>query len=301
MRQLPDHDHKHHRPRWVSAALMAFALLALGVAAGPASAAINKADFAKFIDCPIENGAGACVWGETYGGEFKMGSKTVKITVPQVLQGGIEALGTETYPLIAPRLGGEALQKVAEPIPGGITGTSEAIGGPASAITEIAGPPSIVETTPYSLAAGTRAVNEGTTATHLPIKIHLINEQLGENCYIGSDAEPIVLNLTTGKTHGTEQIQGSPGKVVDQDKEKIIEYEGVKLVDNTFSVPAAKNCGTSALTEAATTAAVNAAAGLPAASGNKAELEANFFTTFKMYVEKYAKPPKVKKTKKEKK
>jgi hypothetical protein len=291
-------EQTHRHGRRISVALMAVACLALGVVAAPASAAINKADFAKFIDCPIENGAGACVYGETFSGEFKMGSKNVPITVPQILQGGIPALGTESYHLIAPRLGGEALSKTSEPIPGGLTGVTEVIGGPASAVAEIAGPPSIVEVTPYSLAAGTRAVNEGTTATALPLKIHLENELLGPNCYIGSDAEPIMINLTTGKTHGTEQIQGSPGKTVDLDKERIIEYEGVKLVDNTFSVPAAKGCGTNVLTEPIITAAVNVAAGLPAASGNKAELNANFFTTFKNWVEKYAKPPKVKKTKK---
>jgi hypothetical protein len=289
--------HTHRRGRRLTVALMASALLALVVATAPASAKINKADFAKFVNCPIENGAGACIYGETYSGEFKMGSKSVPISVPQILQGGIPSLGTETYHLIAPRLGAEALSKTSEPIPGGLTGVSELIGGPASATAEVAGPPSIIETTPYSLAAGTRAVNEGTTATTLPLKIHLENENLGPNCYIGSDAEPIVINLTTGKTHGTEQIQGSPGKTVDLDKERIIEYEGVKLVDNTFSVPAAHNCGTNALLEPVITAAVNLAAGLPAASGNKAELNANFFTTFKNWVEKYAKPPKTKKAK----
>ncbi|MHB8531307.1 MAG: hypothetical protein ACYDC2_01165, partial [Solirubrobacteraceae bacterium] len=231
--------------------MAALACMALGVTTAAASAKINKADFAKFVNCPIENGAGACIYGETYSGEFKMGSKSVPITKPQILQGGIPSLGTETYHLIAPRLGAEALSKTSEPIPGGLTGVTELIGGPASATAEIAGPPSIVETTPYALAAGTRAVNEGATATRLPLKVHLENEQLGPNCYIGSDAEPIVLNLTTGKTHPTsgESIQGSPGKTVDLDRERIIEYEGVALVDNTFSVPAAHNCGTSSLTE----------------------------------------------------
>jgi hypothetical protein len=295
----PLHSHTHRLGRRIGIALVAVACMALGVTAAAASAKINKADFAKFVNCPIENGAGACVYGETYGGEFKMGSKTVPITNPQVLQGGIPSLGTETYHLIAPRLGAEALSKASEPIPGGLTGVTELIGGPASATAELAGAPSTVEVTPYALAAGLRSPNEGATATTLPLKVHLENELLGPNCYIGSETEPIVLNLTTGKTHPSsgESIEGSPGKTVDLDKERIIEYEGVSLVDNTFSVPAAHNCGTSSLTEPVITAAVNLAAGLPSASGNKAVLDANFFTTFKQWVEKYAKPPKVKKVK----
>jgi hypothetical protein len=107
-----------------------------------------------------------------------------------------------------------------------------------------------------------------------------------------------VLELTDGKTHPTsgEAMQGKVGTIVDWDKERIIEYEGNTLVDNTFAVPAAKNCGTSPLTEAATTAAVNSAQGLPSAAGkNYAILNGNFFTSASMWVEKYAKPPKTKK------
>ena len=49
-------------------------------------------------------------------------------------------------------------------------------------------------------------------AVTLPLKVKLSNEMLGEECYIGSDAEPIVLHLTTGETAppaGTEPIRGS--------------------------------------------------------------------------------------------
>jgi hypothetical protein len=260
-------------------------------------AKINKADFHRFINCPVENGAKSCTYGETLSGEFKMGNKAVAITNPVVLQGGLPALGTETYNLIAPRLGAEAMSKTSQPIPGGLSGGSEAIGGPASATSEIAGPPEIIQVTPYSLAAGTRAVNEGTVAVRLPLKIHLENENLGPNCYIGSDEEPIVLELTDGKTHPAsgEPMQGKVGAIVDTDKEKITEYEGNTLVDNTFAVPAAKNCGTSPLTEAATTAAVNSAQGLPSAAGkNYAILNGNFFTASSASIEKYAKPPKTK-------
>ena len=39
------------------------------------------------------------------------------------------------------------------------------------------------------------------------------------------------------------------------DKNKITEFEGNKLVGNTFEAPAAKNCGDHALTEPVITAA----------------------------------------------
>ncbi len=284
---------KKRRGRRGAPAAVAVACLALAVGAVPASAKVNKEDFAKFINCPVEKGGHVCTYGETLSGEFHMGSKTVPISKPVILQGGLAALGTETYPLIAPRFEAEAMSKTSEPIPGGLTGVTELIGGPASATAEIAGKPEIVQVSPYGLGAGTRGAGGGITAVELPIRVHLENEVLGPNCYIGSDAEPVVLKLTDGNTHppeGTAPLTGKVGNIVDLDKGKIIEFEGNTLVDNTFAVPAATGCGTSPLTEPVITAAVNVAAGLPSAAGkNTAVLNGNFFTTLAEYVEKYDK------------
>jgi hypothetical protein len=214
-----------------------------------------------------------------------MGSKTVPITNPVILQGGFGGSAFDTGPLLAPLHGVEGVSATPQPIPGGITGVSEVIGGPAYGVAELVGPPEVVQVNQFLLASGL------SPAIEMPIKVHLENELLGENCYIGSDAEPIVLHLTTGKTsppEGTEPISGTLGTTVSKDHSKWTEFEGNSLVDNTFAVPAATGCGTSVLTEAATTAAVNLAAGLPSAAGkNVAKLDGNLFKAAASDVAKY--------------
>jgi hypothetical protein len=268
-------------------AAAAVACVALAGVAAPASAEkdpfgkIEKAEFAKFVNCPI-NVAKGCLYGETLEGEFKLGSKTTPLVNPTVLQGGLAYIGTETLPMIPPLYGAEELQKAAQPLPGGLTGTTPAIGGPVYATAELAGTPIV---TAVFLGFG------HDTAVELPIKVHLENENLGPNCYIGSDAEPIVLRLTDGTTKppaGVEPMTGKIGTNQGRDKGRLIAFVNNTLVDNTFAVPAAKNCGTNAVLEPVITAAVNAGAGLPAAPGvSHAILTGNQFTTFSNWVEKY--------------
>ena len=200
------HPHEHVSRRRRAGLLAAAAVVCLSlVGAGTASAEknplnkINKAEFAKFVNCPIEQAKG-CLYGELLSGEFKIGNKAVPITVPSVLQGGLAYIGTETLPIIPPIYGAEELQKAAQPVPGGLTGASPLIGGPVSATAELAGTPLV---TAVFLGFG------HDTAVELPIKIHLENENLGPNCYIGSNSEPVVLKLTDGTTKppaGTEPI-----------------------------------------------------------------------------------------------
>jgi hypothetical protein len=270
-------------------AATAVVCVALAGVAAPASAEkdplnkINKAEFAKFINCPIDKGR-ACLYGETTSGEFKIGNKSTTVVNPTYLQGGLAYLGTDTLPMIAPRFGAEELSRAAQPVPGGLTGVSEEIGGPTTATAELAGTPVV---TAVFLGFG------HDTAVELPIKIHLENQELGPNCYIGSDAEPVVLHLTDGTTNppaGTEPMTGKIGKNEGRDKGRLIAFIENTLVDNTFPVPAAKGCGTSAATEPVVTAAVNAAEGLPAEPGKSyAILNGNQFSTWATWVEKYDK------------
>jgi hypothetical protein len=275
------------RGRRAALACLAAACLVLTACAGASAAEkINPEEFAKFVNCPINLGK-ACTYAETLSGEFKMGSKQVPITTPVILQGGLAYLGTETLPLIPPRFGAEAMSKSTQTIPGGLTGLTELIGGPVYATAEIAGAPSDVLVTAVFLGFG------HDTAVQLPIKVHLENPILGPNCYIGSDANPIVLHLTDGTTKpppGTEPISGKIGTNEGRDKGRLITFINNTLVDNTFPVPAATGCGTGFLLEPIITAAVNLDAGLPAAAGkNVAVLTGNFYTTLSTWVEKYDK------------
>jgi len=266
---------------------LALALLALlAITATPAFAVagkINKADFLKFQNCPLTQGE-ACLYGETLEGEFKLGSKTSPIQNPVVLQGGlIDTKEFNEVPIIPPRFGAPIMSKTSQEVPGGLTGLTTLVGGPVFATAELAGQPEV---------ATVRLLGAKGTAVILPIKVHLENETLGPNCYIGSDEEPITLHLTDGTTEppeGTEPISGKIGTVTSPDKNRIVQFTNNTLVDNTFAVPAAKGCG-EGLLEPVITGAVNAGSGLPASPGtSKAVLTGNQYTSFSTWVAKYDK------------
>jgi hypothetical protein len=276
------------RPSKLLIACLALACLALAAMSAPAFAekdpdqVLHKEDFLKFQNCPIDVGKG-CLYGETLSGEFKLGNKTTELVNPTVLQGGLPYIGTTTLTMIPPRFGAEQVSKSPQPIPGGLTGISPLLGGEASATAEQAGP---IVVTAVFLGFG------HDIAVEFPIKIHIENENLGPNCYIGSDAEPVMLRLTDGVTsppEGVEPIEGKIGENRGLDKGRIIAFFNNTLVDNTFAVPAAKGCGEGVL-EPVLTAAVNAGIGLPSPAGTShAILTGNQFTSFSNWVAKYDK------------
>ena len=219
------------------------ALAATGVAslavAGPAAAVkgtLDKEDFVPFADCPVASSA-VCIASFTTGGEFQFGSKSVPIPEGTVitLQGGLPKAGYEGQTLIAP-LDGKTLSEPAIPIPGGLLGIA-GLGGEVYATAELAGP--------IEVSRAYLAVPVGPAVT-LPIKVHLSNEVLGEECYIGSDEEPIVLHLTVGKTNppsGVEPIEGHRNPLEYKDKNRIVYIPNNTLVDNTFAVQGVTGCG----------------------------------------------------------
>jgi hypothetical protein len=271
-------------------ACMAIACLALAMTSAPALAKgeknpddiLHKEDFLKFQNCPMEV-AKACLYGETLEGEFKLGNKTTTLVNPTILQGGLAFLGAVTLPLLPPRFGADEVSKTPQPVPGGLTGVSPLIGGPVNATAEQAGT-IIVTATNLGFGRG--------TAVEFPIKIHLENENLGPNCYIGSDAAPVVLKLTDGTTvppEGVEPMSGKIGVNKGIDKSRIAAFYNNTLVDNTFEVPAATGCGEGVL-EPVLTAAVNAGIGLPSSPGTShAILTGNQFTALATWVSKYDK------------
>ncbi len=94
-------------------------------------------------------------------------------------------------------------------------------------------------------ANATRSAEEG-TALSLPVKVHLENPLLGRECYIGSNADPIVLSLTTGTTNPpppNKPISGSMGLISEKDEFAFAEIAEHTQVGNSFSAPAATGCG----------------------------------------------------------
>ncbi|MGO9490048.1 MAG: hypothetical protein ACLQBB_13610 [Solirubrobacteraceae bacterium] len=261
-------------PRWRSAGLAgAGAILCLGAGAAPALAVNTqlKEEFAPFSDCPTTT-ATVCAVAETTSGEFRMGNKDVPIAKPLELRGGFAFNSLSAQPLI-PARDGDTLSAPALTVPGGLIGI-EGLGGEVTATAELAGP---VEVNQFYLLEG------GGTAVVLPLKIKLDNPLLGGSCWIGSDSEPVVLNLHDS-AKGTLELAG---------KKKITKITGNSLLDESFAVPAATGCGTPSWL---ITPLVNLIVGLPSGSGrNRAVMSGSFEQTAVEWVLKYDKEKKTKK------
>jgi hypothetical protein len=127
---------------------------------------------------------------------------------------------------------------------------------------------------PISFDLGAALTGSG-TAVKLPIRVHLTNPFLGNDCYIGSNSNPIRLNLTTGTTAPpgpNTPISGSTGTPTFSPDFNIAAFNGIKLVDNAFSAPSASNCGYLLLDKLLISAAVNLKEGLPSAAGKNSAI-----------------------------
>jgi hypothetical protein len=240
--------------------LAGIVLAAMLVPAASASAA-PTGEFAKFAQCPLANPTVEfCVYAETTSGLVTTGKKTVPIKNKVVLQGGADPVqdGEPFGPLnFVGAVNGETLTKTPQPVPGGLLGIQAPSWWPSilrhlfnetinngftgvQATVELAGPPSAIQFSVLNAATG-----QG-TALAMPVKVKLSNPFLGNNCYIGSNSQPIQLKLTTGTTSPpppNTPISGSPGIIEGRAEGNIIANKGNKLVDNAFAVPGANGCG----------------------------------------------------------
>jgi hypothetical protein len=273
-----------HRFKGVAMSATALAVAAIGmVGAAPASAAKKPVDenYLPFKNCPISvKKLEACIVATTTSGEFKLGSKTVKIETPVTLQGGLLPPPKNTpevdRELIPPIDGAPLLVASPMKVPGGLTGI-EGLGEEVTATTELVGPVIINEA---------NQVEEKGIAVKLPLRVKLNNSALGEECFVGSAAEPVLLELTTGATSPPSpntSIHGSKGTLAAFDN--IAEFNGLTLVDNSFSAPGAAGCGGALAT--ILDPVVDADSGLPAASGkNTAILNGSVEEGFTKFVKK---------------
>jgi hypothetical protein len=271
--------------------LMAVAALAAVLApASSAQAVIHHptGEYAQFAECPLSRtNLRACFYSETTGGFIQMGKKTVPIKNPVILQGGLEYESLfQDVPLIAAE-NGNTLSKTPQPVPGGLTGIVAPSWWPSilrdlfnetinngftgvQATMELAGPASSVIVGPGKLITGA-----GPTL-QMPVKVKLSNPFLGSNCYIGSNSNPIKLNLTTGTTAPpppNTPITGSFGEVSQNAASTILTFSKSKLVDNSFAAPGANGCG-GILFSWAVDPFVNSIVGVPSPAGtNTAVLE----------------------------
>ncbi len=249
--------------------IAAFALTAVTAA----SALAAKVSLKPLVNCPVgghsEIGvpANLCVYGATTpkeGGQFTVGPITVPLEKSIVLQYGIAAEESAPYGefYVPPLNGAPAIAPTPEKVPG------EPIANITPAEQEELG---WSEGLKYSYAHAKRSAlktvfenielagepvtdrsnleNREGPAVIAPVKIKGENKwiaQLGDVCYIGSDAEPIVQHLTSGESESPltgEKIHGAVGHIkAYYEFELIILSENV-LVDNTYAVPGAACTG----------------------------------------------------------
>lgn len=269
------------------AVLTAAAVSTVALAASSsAMAAAPTGDHAKFKYCPYTNpSVQACLYSVTTSGSFKLGNANVPITAatPIVLQGGTGASDDAGNTSWFNAVGAPSLSNTPLKVPGGLIGLVDT-GGFSGVLISLfnAAVASVNDVYATAELVGNPVINYGNilgqvdAAVQLPIRVHLTNPFLGSSCYIGSSSSPIRLRLGTGTTAPpppNTPITGSPGALSFPGDGTILTTNGVKLVDNAFSAPAASNCGFLPLDKILITAAVNLKEGLPAAAGKNTAIQ----------------------------
>ena len=273
------------RARRCVVTLVTLAVVPLAVlgSASPALAATHhpKGEFAQFADCPLSNPAiHDCIYAQTETGQFVVGNETVPIKHTITLQGGLHETGTGATEFLAAE-NGETLSKTPQSVPGGLAGLvkcyeisnffervacevffENGVTG-VNATTELAAPASSIQLSTSSL------LSEEGTALALPVKVHLENPLLGSSCYVGSNAHPVELPLTTGTTSPpapNKPISGSAGELGFNEAFSLLTIKNNSLVNNSFAAPAAEGCG--GLFSFLIDPLVDAKLGVPAAAGH---------------------------------
>jgi hypothetical protein len=248
----------------LGAVVAAMALLAPAASATEAPAE----GYERFNGCPdkVESTTTTvCQLATITGGNFKMGSKNVPISKPITLSGGINNTGQEFK---SSPTGG--LAKVPLEVPGGVIG-----------ITGLDWLINFLNAEALKLYAQTELVGTpklNPTAFSLPVRAKLINPVLGNKCFVGSEAEPIQLNLTTGTTAPpppNEPITGKAPKFGFGTPAGVSRFSEGKFVDNAFAAPAAKGCVLTLLgfIPVSLDAVVNSQAGLPSPAGTNETIQ----------------------------
>lgn len=215
-------------------------MLAMAMTASLASALPTpNPGYTQYEGCPsVEENPKSLVCALTVvtGGHFQMGSKTVPIEKPIPLVGGVDE---NLQNFVHNSAGG--LKPVPQEVPGGVVGITGL-----DWLLDIF-PASALKLYATTELAGTPDINIFEEPVELPIKAKLTSPSgvLGKNCYVGSNTNPISLNLITGKTNPpppNKPIEGV-GAIFSFDEETLISYlKDGTFVDNSFAAPAAKGC-----------------------------------------------------------
>jgi hypothetical protein len=268
-----------------SAAAVVVAGVTSSVAAAPASPSTTvrgpgypppKGIYAPFTNCPLKdplmheaNSFTACTAGDATSGSIKIGNITTPVVQPVSVQFGFWTPPNATYFAdVVPPLAGTSAILVTKPdlIPESLT---TALGCPSSNATvenlcQKAQTLGGKYNTVYALAQEVGPItNFNLFSWTQPVKFQLVNPLLGNNCTIGTDGDPVVLNPQL--TINTATVKNDPHPKIHPDT-SVIESNSTAS-DTTFSAPAVTGCGPGGVANIAVDEAIDSSAGLPAASG----------------------------------
>ncbi|MER8036319.1 hypothetical protein ACWEP8_30220 [Streptomyces hydrogenans] len=258
-------------------ALGAFASMGTATAATP----VLNGGWGPSTRCPVDAGpmlasdgldtSPQCVVSYSFSGSIKLGNTTVP-TGKTNLQIGVVQNADGTNTVVAPA--GGALIADSATVPGGLMGLmcpsdipfitdicrqlSDAKLNKITATMESVGTPSA-----FDQIAGVLTDQPIVT---IPVRIRLQNPFLGDNCYIGTKANPILLrprNLDA-PSFGVVRFNGD-GSANEEGDLSRLDLLGSTQYDDTFAVPGASGCGLGWF--GLIDGAVNLKTGLPAASG----------------------------------
>lgn len=262
---------------------VAAASLMIVVTPGHASAASLPKNLQKFAHCPIDNPAvSLCLFSKTSSTTFEIGSTIVSSTSPTTVSMGVIFPQSGGEVVVLPDDGSQALQSPATPLPGGLLGIPGAPDGGPLAVTvtpQLVGLPTL---NLFNLVGGSGI---GLTLP-LDVLVSTPTGLLGSDCTIADTANPILPNLTTGTTSPpppNTPITGAVGKLTST-SEGLLKVKGMTLVDNSFAVPGAANCGPIGILDPI----LDLDKGLPSAAGsNTAILSGSAYTAPASLIRQY--------------
>lgn len=192
------------------------------------------AGYEQFTGCPHPGQnplIATCFRSVISGGELQMGNVEIPITEPIELSGGMTGSGAFDFNANG------GLQQASQKVPGGIVGFT--------GFTFLGGlPPAEQELFAVIELAGTPG-DQLADPAYLPVKVHFINPVLGNKCYVGSNANPIKLERTTGTTSPpppNSPIEGVEGSASTTSPSGIEDIAEGTHVDNSFATPGASGC-----------------------------------------------------------
>jgi hypothetical protein len=239
------------RSRIIAAGIAACAAASLG------SSGVAAAAFPDFSDCPKTTpNISSCVHLQSRSGHLTIKGFEVPIGESFQLRGA--SVTDDTSPsgfrFVPPRGTTGVFSKPIQ-VPGGLLGINFPLPGNAvTATAKLAGPVSNINFDP------------GNIELRIPLKLALTNPIIGPGCQIGSDSNPVRLDLIVGTTAPPAPNRPITGRVGDFVFESnYLGLIGNVNVDNSFSVPGASGCG---IGLGLINSVVNLKLKLPAAGGN---------------------------------